>query len=166
MVFLTGSGPPANSTGTIGDVYVDTTSNLYYGPKQTPLEWPPTSINFAAAMLRHGAGTPSVTFGNIDEFYLDYVNMVIYGPKTSGGWGQGSFLWKTGMQIPSCQDQVTMNRDSYCSCQHDAPCETVFNFDCQSNFLNSMFCNINNVTVMRIAVLIIIILLIIMILKK
>lgn len=196
MVFLTGTGPPANITGTIGDVYIDTATNLYYGPKQTPLEWPPTSVNFSIAVLRHGANTPLATFGNIGEFYLDYVNMAIYGPKTSGGWGQGSFLRNNGLtmqQAPPWQEWAAIGRRSNCGCKNDdyieppcspPPCdvepiyEDVFDFSCQpinsceskcgswTNSLRALFGNVSGVTLTRIAIFIIIVLLIAMILKK
>lgn len=73
---LTGPGFPSNLIGRIGDLYVDTTSKITYGPK-TSTGWPSTILfeGFQRDLL-----------GQVFNVSLQQVNTEVIGGITYGTW--------------------------------------------------------------------------------
>jgi hypothetical protein len=55
---LNGAGPPADSTGNDGDFYVDTTNNLFYGPKAGGV-WPANPVSLVGPPGDNGVSVTS-----------------------------------------------------------------------------------------------------------
>ena len=54
---LTGNGPPSDRLGQVGDVYLDTETMSYYGPKEYGLPWPAVDAPAAYATTNFTAAT-------------------------------------------------------------------------------------------------------------
>lgn len=93
-----GSGTPSSTLGLDGDFYLDTFSQLLYGPKNT--NWPagisirgpqgdegdPGPTGPSGQTILNGTGAPSNGLGADGDFYIDTSTYNIYGPKASGIW--------------------------------------------------------------------------------
>lgn len=99
--WLTGSGAPANGTGSDGDFYFRGTTGEIYGPKAAGA-WGSSIANITGpegtvgddgpagapgSMWWTGAGAPSNGSGSNGDFYLRTSNGDVYGPKAAGVWG-------------------------------------------------------------------------------
>jgi hypothetical protein len=93
-----GTSDPSDTLGTIGDFYINLTTDLLFGPK-TVSGWG-TSVSLSQVgsftgatngatngQLYNGSGPPSSTLGTVGDFYLDTAAYMLYGPKTAAGWG-------------------------------------------------------------------------------
>jgi hypothetical protein len=95
LSILLGSGPPANSLGVDGQPgYLDTTSNLLYGPKVSGA-WPTTGTQFGGNFILK-SGAPASVDGQAGNLSLDITAGFIYGPKTSSGWPSQPLLSLVG----------------------------------------------------------------------
>lgn len=77
---IEGTVPPTNVIGEDGDYYLNTSTNIFYGPKTAGV-WPPST-----RYTLQGWGAPSNSIGAVGNYYINKVNGDYYGPKTSGGW--------------------------------------------------------------------------------
>lgn len=114
---LNGPIDPAPTTGNHGDLYINTSTWMLFGPNASGswinsrsiiglqgLQGPQGPPGVNANTILHGNGTPSALTGNNGDFYLDTSAHKLFGPKTSGAWGTGVHL--TGPQgIPGPQGQ-------------------------------------------------------------
>ena len=84
-VILSGiATPPANSTGSDGDYYFNTSTRALYGPKASG-SWPTTSTSLSGRILSGSGGPGSIA--SIDgDWYFDTTAKAMYGPKASGSW--------------------------------------------------------------------------------
>jgi hypothetical protein len=90
-VIHSGDGPPPESLGAVGDMYLDKTNAVLYGPKSssgwgTPLDLrgepgPPGS------RILSGTTNPTSDIGSIGDYYLNRSTSDLFGPKTASGWG-------------------------------------------------------------------------------
>lgn len=85
--------PPSN-VGQVGDLYLDQTSSILYGPK-TADGWPAAGSSLRGTngtngangtTIRSGMGAPGSATGAAGDFYLDRASMTFYGPKSGEGW--------------------------------------------------------------------------------
>jgi hypothetical protein len=82
---------PTATIGMNGDMYLDTTTSIMYGPKAAG-QWPsigtplvgPTGL--PGNTLLYGITAPSNSIGNDGDFYINTAAWLIYGPKNSGSW--------------------------------------------------------------------------------
>jgi hypothetical protein len=93
---LTSPGLPSNSLGRDGDYYLDSVSDILYGPKVSG-SWPPTGILLRGLTGETGAkgdtgysiytgdSVPSNTLGNNGDIYIISSNNAIY-KKSGGAW--------------------------------------------------------------------------------
>jgi hypothetical protein len=119
---LSGSTAPLSTQGNNGDYYLNTTTNILYGPK-TSSGWGsgtiltgqgpqgpagPTGPQGPAGptgatgpqgpagnngnSILNGTTVPTSTQGNNGDFYINTTTNIIYGPKTASGWGSGTTL--------------------------------------------------------------------------
>jgi hypothetical protein len=88
------AGPPANTTGNNGDMYINSTTGDVYGPKASGA-WGAIVANIKGATGAAGyspqyivaAGPPANTTGNNGDMYINSTTSDVYGPKTAGAWG-------------------------------------------------------------------------------
>jgi hypothetical protein len=92
---LNGSGLPSNSIGLAGDYYLDTITDILYGPKTT--SWPNSGVSIRGATgptgatgqtgysVYTGTSTPSNSLGNNGDAYIQSTANLIYS-KISGIW--------------------------------------------------------------------------------
>lgn len=114
-----GTVAPTNVVGNNGDFYINTATNMLYGPKNST--WPagvslvgPQGIQGAQGAtgpqgatgatgatgtngvdgktLRYGSVAPTSGFGNDGDFYINTATNYIYGPKASGAWPAGTSM--------------------------------------------------------------------------
>jgi hypothetical protein len=128
---LTGTGAPANTLGSNGDYYLDTSTWTLYGPKANG-QWPPgvtltgqtggssggsgstdggTPIGNGGHVI-YGSGAPTDSIGVDGDFYYDTSTGTLYGPKAGGHWPT------TGATIPTVYNgnfnvPNTLSRGSY-----------------------------------------------------
>ena len=100
-----GTTVPSTDLGNDGDFYLDTVSELIYGPK-SGLDWgSPASIQGPQGIagptgptgatgrtILSGAGAPAGGLGDDGDFYLNTSAYSLYGPKASGSWGSPTSL--------------------------------------------------------------------------
>ena len=92
------TAPPASTLGNVGDFYLDTNSDVLYGPK-TSSGWQSTGTSLIGpagtngingtngnTVLNGTTAPPASTLGNVGDFYLDTNSDVLYGPKSASGW--------------------------------------------------------------------------------
>ena len=84
---LNGNTAPTLITGNVGDLYLDTNTNLLYGPK-TASGWgtgvPLNGTNGNTVL--NGTVAPIATNGKDGDFFLDTATNTLYGPKVAGAW--------------------------------------------------------------------------------
>lgn len=92
--FYSGSAAPVSGFGSSGDLWVDTTSGVLYGPKangawgsglqlQGGPQGPTGATGTNGTVMRSGAASP--TGGNDGDWYVT-TGQVLYGPRASGSW--------------------------------------------------------------------------------
>jgi hypothetical protein len=95
------TAPPASTLGAVGDFYLDTATEMLYGPK-TSTGWPSTGTSLVGPQgpagingtngtngntILSGTTAPASTVGANGDFYLDTsAPETLYGPKASGAW--------------------------------------------------------------------------------
>ena len=91
------AGPPLDSVGNVGDIYVDLDAGLLYAPK-TQSGWPSATRSLVGAVgpqgivgpvgasLLNGYGPPADSIGSDGDSYFNQQNASIFGPKASGKW--------------------------------------------------------------------------------
>lgn len=98
--FIVAAGPPSNSTGNNGDMYINSTNGDVYGPKVGGL-WGPIACNIRGTAGATGpqgpagyspqyivaAGAPASATGNNGDMYINSTTSDVYGPKMPAGWG-------------------------------------------------------------------------------
>ena len=109
---LSGTAAPTAAIGSDGDFYINTATNVLFGPKAAGA-WPATgqsligpqgmagvqgltgsqgiqgvqgSAGARGSSVLHGAGSPGSAFGMDGDFYLDTAANVLFGPKVTGAW--------------------------------------------------------------------------------
>jgi len=100
---LNGASAPTANVGVTGDFYLDTTSEVLYGPK-TGDAWPTSGTSLVGPAgengvdgangtdgingksILNGASAPTANVGVTGDFYLDTTSEVLYGPKTGDAW--------------------------------------------------------------------------------
>jgi|JI10StandDraft_1071094.scaffolds.fasta_scaffold1595503_1 hypothetical protein len=91
MVLIVQAGAPSSSVGTTGDIYIDSTDQILYGPKISSTEWPTTGMRLTSlingsAIFLTGALTPTLDIGSVGNYYFATGSSMLYGPKTSTSW--------------------------------------------------------------------------------
>lgn len=96
-IIYSGKGEPATATGKAGDLYLNTSNGLLYGPKTTAGWGTGLSLKgstgatgtpgAAGSTTLSGAGLPGGSLGKTGDYYLDKINYLLYGPKTGSDWG-------------------------------------------------------------------------------
>jgi hypothetical protein len=93
---ITGSGLPSNSLGRTGDYYLNSLTNILYGPKGVT-EWPSSGILIQGTQglqgdkgdrgysVYEGATNPSNSLGLDGDIYIQSASNAIY-TKSSGVW--------------------------------------------------------------------------------
>lgn len=102
-----GNGIPATTLGNVGDMYLDVTNSMLYGPK-TATDWgKPLNLKGnqgptgpmgpngktgekgadGSKILSARVVSPSPNAGAIGDYFLNLSNGDFYGPKTASGWG-------------------------------------------------------------------------------
>ncbi len=105
---LNGTGAPSVGVGVNGDFYINTITNLIYGPKTAgvwgsgvSLVGPQGSTGATGATgaagtngstVLNGVVVPVAGTGSNGDFYINTSTHLIYGPKTAGAWGSGVSL--------------------------------------------------------------------------
>jgi len=100
---LNGTSAPASSVGVTGDFYLDTATEVLYGPK-TGGAWPTSGKSLVGPAgengvdgangtdgtngtgILNGTSAPASSVGVTGDFYLDTTSEVLYGPKAGGAW--------------------------------------------------------------------------------
>jgi hypothetical protein len=94
---FSGQIDPNDTTGRVGDYYLNIESRNLFGPK-TESGWG-TGISLKGdkgdsgnngehgSSILNGATSPTNQIGKNGDFYIDLSNMDFYGPKTNQGWG-------------------------------------------------------------------------------
>lgn len=99
-MFYSGNGAPLLSVGKEGDMYLDKTNVMLYGPKTTETWGAGMSLKgntgeagqagapgTPGSKILSGTGAPALSMGTVGDFYLDTSTALFYGPKTSTSWG-------------------------------------------------------------------------------
>ena len=103
-LWLTGSGEPTLGTGTMGDYYRDTATNLVYY-RENPTTWvgvpafTPSPDGVGTTWI-HGTGAPLNTLGSDTNYYYDDADKIVY-YKDAGTWvakGSLDFIGVYGVQ--------------------------------------------------------------------
>ena len=89
---LNAARAPLASDGEDGDFYIDTTSNIFYGPKTAGawgagivLQGATGATGAAGSTILSGSGAPTAAVGNTGDLYIDTLDGALYS-KTSVGW--------------------------------------------------------------------------------
>lgn len=131
-----GTTAPSNSLGQNGDFYLNTATNILFGPKAGGV-WPGTGVSVVGPIgltgpsgtagtngntIWNGTTAPSSGLGVNGDFYLNTATDVLYGPKAGGTWPgtgtsligpagtNGNTMWN-GTTVPS--NTVGQNGDFY-----------------------------------------------------
>lgn len=115
--FSFGYSAPFDGDGGPGDMYIDLSSSLLYGPKST-IGWGAGNaiagyqgyqgfqgadglqgtqgvqghIGADGSTFCYGYTAPAPETGNVGDMYVDALSGKIYGPKNSNGWGAGTAI--------------------------------------------------------------------------
>ncbi len=119
-----GTTDPSDTLGTIGDFYINLSTDLLFGPK-TVSGWG-TSVSLSQVgsftgtengatngQLYNGSGPPSSTLGTVGDFYLDTVAYMLYGPKTAAGWGTPIAVQRPGTNTDVKTDLFTVTNANW-----------------------------------------------------
>lgn len=89
-----GQGVPGRESGGIGDLYLDVTSGMVFGPKSdqgwgqaVSLIGPKGEKGARGNGWLSGVGEPQDEEGEDGDFYLEEVGARVWGPKRNGSWG-------------------------------------------------------------------------------
>jgi hypothetical protein len=121
-----GNGVPTNRLGKTGDMYLDISNSVLYGPKVSndwgiPLDLrggrgekgdpgnpgPTGAAGAAGSKILNGKANPSSTSGDVGDYYLNTNNGDFFGPKTASGWGMPISLRGTANVISSQDINIT-----------------------------------------------------------
>jgi integrin beta 8 len=119
---LSGNTDPNNTQGTDGDIYINTATNTYFGPKTAGIWGAGTSLIGPAGAdgadgadgtngidgtngvdgqdgntVLSGSSNPTNATGNTGDFYYNFNTFTFFGPKTGTGWPAGVVLKGTGI---------------------------------------------------------------------
>ena len=119
---LSGNTDPNNTQGKDGDIYINTATNTYFGPKTTGVWSAGTSLIGPAGAdgadgtdgtngidgtngadgqdgntVLSGSSNPTNATGNTGDFYYNFNTFTFFGPKTGTGWPAGVVLKGTGI---------------------------------------------------------------------
>jgi hypothetical protein len=90
-VMHSGDGAPAESLGKIGDMYLDKTNAMLYGPKTSDGWGTPLNLRgepgVPGSRILSGTSDPTTSLGSIGDYYLNKTTGDLFGPKTASGWG-------------------------------------------------------------------------------
>ena len=111
---LSGTTNPNNTLGNDGDIYINTTSNTFFGPKVAGAWGAGTSLIGPAGAngadgvdgtngtngtngvdgntILSGTTNPNNALGNDGDIYINTANSTFFGPKAAGAWGAGTSL--------------------------------------------------------------------------
>ena len=103
------SGSPPSGTGVVGDFFYSTSSNNFYGPKQSASSWSAAPVVSVVGptgstglqgptgyQVQSGYGPPGSTIGSNGDIYIDLTNFNIYGQKSAGQWPTSYSNFKGG----------------------------------------------------------------------
>ncbi len=112
-----GDGAPANTLGKTGDMYLDVSNSMLYGPKNTndwgiPLDLRGDkgekgdpgntgATGAAGSKILSGIINPTSGTGAIGDYYLNRNTGDLFGPKTAIGWGTAINLKGTANVVSS-----------------------------------------------------------------
>ncbi|PWL28519.1 MAG: hypothetical protein DCO95_14235 [Roseivirga sp. XM-24bin3] len=119
---LSGNTDPNNTQGKDGDIYINTATNTYFGPKTAGAWGAGTSLIGPAGAdgadgtdgtngidgtngadgqdgntVLSGSSNPTNATGNTGDFYYNFNTFTFFGPKTGTGWPAGVVLKGTGI---------------------------------------------------------------------
>ncbi|WP_420387243.1 tail fiber domain-containing protein [Roseivirga sp.] len=110
---LSGNTDPNNTLGNDGDIYINTASNAFFGPKTAGAWGAGTSLVGPAGAdgvdgvdgadgadgktVLNGSANPTNAIGTEGDFYYNYNTFTFFGPKTAIGWPSGVVLKGTGI---------------------------------------------------------------------
>lgn len=89
---LIAADPPNSGDGSVGNYFVDTSTEQFYGPKTSSGWGIGIRYNSSYSSVRSGDGPPDDHEGTIGDQYIDTTNRIYYGPKTASGWPAGFSL--------------------------------------------------------------------------
>lgn len=85
---LTGDTDPTNDNGLIGDYYLNTQSNKFFGPKKGT-NWPAGALGTENKNTLSGTSDPTDKIGQNGDFYINTEAKTIFGPKSNDKWPTG-----------------------------------------------------------------------------
>lgn len=94
---LNGPLNPSSSIGVDGNLYLNTTSKILFGPKVSGV-WPTSGTSIIGApgpmgnRIISGHIPPTFYDGIAGDFYIDLLSQMFYGPRTTTGWPGGFSL--------------------------------------------------------------------------
>jgi hypothetical protein len=91
-IVLVAADLPNPGDGSVGNYFVDTSTEQFYGPKTSSGWGVGTKYNSSYSRIRSGDGPPDDHEGTIGDQYIDTTNHIYYGPKTASGWPDGFSL--------------------------------------------------------------------------
>jgi integrin beta 8 len=116
---FSGNADPINTQGKDGDIYINTATNTYFGPKTAGIWGAGTSLIGPAGAdgadgingidgtngvdgqdgntVLSGSSNPTNATGNTGDFYYNFNTFTFFGPKTGTGWPAGVVLKGTGI---------------------------------------------------------------------
>ena len=84
---LTGNTDPTNDNGLIGDYYLNTQSNKFFGPKKED-SWPAGALGTENKNTHSGTSDPT-DIGQNGDYYINTEAKTIFGPKFNDKWPSG-----------------------------------------------------------------------------
>ena len=116
---LSGNSNPNNAIGNDGDIYINTATSTYFGPKSAGVWGAGVSMIGPAGAdgadgvngtngadgvdgadgktILNGSSNPTNAIGTVGDFYYNYNTFAFFGPKTGSGWPTGVILKGTGI---------------------------------------------------------------------
>jgi len=96
LTIHSGSATPTMDMGSVGDYFMDTVSNVFWGPKNST-NWG-NGLDMVGNRLLSGNTPPDLSQGKTGDFYLNTTTNIMYGPKTDVGWtAQASLVGPKGI---------------------------------------------------------------------
>jgi len=112
-VIHSGDGPPPESLGAVGDMYLDKTNAMLYGPKSSSGWGTPLNLRgepgTAGSRILSGTTNPTSDVGSIGDYYLNKTTGDLFGPKTASGWGTPINLKGTANVVASTPVDYVFN---------------------------------------------------------
>ncbi len=91
---LSGAANPLVTDGLNGDFWLNTTSNILFGPKAAGT-WPGSGTSLSPAVpntILTGTVNPSNSLGKNGDYYINITSWNIFGPKAAGVWPAGESI--------------------------------------------------------------------------